>query len=65
MEKMLMNTYTGSVAPESEWRKDFESMTAEEWGGNSFECADLIEVVANVEGEDGYDPDAGEWREAE
>lgn len=62
MEKMLMNPHTGSVAPESEWRKDFESMTAEEWGGNSFEDADLIEVVPNVEGEEGYDPECGAWR---
>lgn len=65
MEKILMNPATGSVAPESEWLADFESMSAEEWGGENFEDAGLIEVVANVEGEDGYDPDAGEWREAE
>lgn len=65
MEKMLMNPTTGSVASESEWLSDFNSMTEEEWGGASFEDAGLIEVVANVEGEDGYNPEAGEWREAE
>lgn len=65
MEKMLMNPNTGNVASESEWMNDFNSMTEEEWGGNSFEDAGLIEVVPNVEGEEGYDPQYGEWREAE
>ena len=53
-DPMLMNPATGSVAPESEWRSDFEDMSAEEWGGDTFESAGLIEVV----------PDgAGWWRE--
>lgn len=65
MEKMLMNPTTGSVAPESEWRADFESMTPEEWGGENFEDAVLVEVVPNNEGEEGYDPKYSEWREAE
>ena len=65
MEKMLMNPATGSVAPESEWLDEFNSMTEEEWGGASFEDSGLIEVVPNVEGEDGYDPRYGAWREAE
>lgn len=63
MGKMLMNPETGSVAPESEWLADFESMTAEEWGGESFDDAGLVEVVPNIEGEEGYDPECGEWRE--
>ena len=65
MDKMLMNPATGSVAPEREWREDFASMTAEEWGGQNFEDGGLIEVVPNVAGEPGYDPNYGEWREAE
>lgn len=56
MEKMLMNPETGSVAPESEWLADFESMTAEEWGGENFEDAGLVEVVPDGE---------GGWKEAE
>ena len=64
MEKMLMNPATGSVASESEWLAAFESMSAEEWGGEYFEDAGLIEVVANVESEDGYDPEYGAWRNA-
>lgn len=64
-ERMLMNPYTGSVAPESEWRADFENMTAEQWGGESFEDGELIEVVRNTPGEPGYDSNYGEWREAE
>lgn len=62
---MYMNPATGSVATLEEWEAEFESMTAEEWGGENFEDAGLVEVVRNVEGEEGYDPEAGEWREAE
>lgn len=50
-EKMLMNTATGSVASESEWRDDFASMSEEEWGSSSFEDADLVEVVRNEGGD--------------
>lgn len=61
MDKMLMNPATGSVAPESEWREDFASMTAEEreelWGGQNFEDAGLVEVI--------WDEEANDWREAE
>lgn len=64
MEKMLMNPATGSVALESEWVADYESMTPEEWGGETFEDADLVEVVPNVPGEPGYDPESGDWRAA-
>ena len=64
MEKMLMNPYTGSVAPEGEWRADFENMTAEEWGGENFEDNALVEVVPNVKGTPGYNPEYGDWREA-
>jgi len=46
----LMNPHTGSVAPEAEWMADFESMTAEEWGGERFEDAGLIEVIRDREG---------------
>lgn len=62
---MLMNPVTGNVASYEEWAHDFEVMSAEEWGGENFEDAGLVEVVRNVEGEPGYDPDAGEWREVE
>lgn len=63
--KMLMNIHTGSVAPESEWREDFAHMTPEEWGGENFEDGDLVEVIANIKGQPGYDSRYGEWREAE
>lgn len=63
-EKMLMNPATGSVAPESEWREDFASMSHEEWGGETFEDAELIEVVKNDPEKPGYDPNFGEWRDA-
>lgn len=63
-EPMLMNPHTGSVAPESEWRHDFASMSAEEWGGDNFEDADLVEVVPNRVDMPGFDPQYGEWREA-
>ncbi len=43
-EKMLMNPVTGTVAPESEWRADFECCSLEEWGSDTFESANLIEV---------------------
>lgn len=50
METMLMNPTTGSVAPESEWLADFNAMTAEEWGGDTFEAAGLVEVVPDGDG---------------
>lgn len=61
---MLMNPATGSVASREEWDADFKSSTHEEWGGEDFEDAGLVEVIPNIEGEDGYDPQAGDWREA-
>ena len=60
--KMFMNPATGSVAPASEWRAEFEAATPEEWGGENFEDAGLVEVVENREGTPGYDPDYGDWR---
>ena len=63
--KMLMNIHTGSVAPESEWREDFAKMTPDEWGGENPEGGDLVEVIANIKGQPGYEPRYGEWREAE
>lgn len=65
MERMLMNPATGSVASESEWLEDFENMSADEWGGDSFEDGGLIEVVPNTPDTPGYDEWAGEWREAD
>lgn len=65
MSTYLMNPMTGSVATLEEWQGDFVHMSSEEWGGETFEAAGLIEVVPNREGEDGYDPDAGEWRSVE
>lgn len=50
MVKMLMNVLTGSVAPESEWLADFQGMTTEEWGGENFEDAGLVEVAPDGEG---------------
>lgn len=61
MEKMFMNPFTGSVAPEPEWREDFAAIAPEDrpvvWGGDTFESAGLIPVV--------WDTDAQDWREAE
>ena len=34
------------------------------WGGPRFEDGGLIEVVPNIEGQPGYDPHYGDWREA-
>lgn len=66
---MLMNPATGSVATENEWRADFADIAPEDrpevWGGQNFEDGGLIEVVANIEGQPGYDPRYGDWREAE
>lgn len=61
---MLMNPNTGSVASREEWEADFQSMTAEEWGGEKFEDAGLVEVTPNIENTPDYDPQAGDWREA-
>ena len=65
-ETMLMNPATGSVAPESEWRADYEDCKARAertdeslsdlWGGPDFEDAGLVEVI---QGED------GDWIEKE
>lgn len=60
---MLMNPNTGSVASYEEWENDFNTSTSEEWGGNYFEDAGLVEVVPNIKGEAGYDPEVGEWRQ--
>ena len=51
-ETMLMNPATGSVATIEEWKADFESMTAEEWGGQNFEDAGLVEVIWKEESND-------------
>ena len=50
-ENMLMNPATGSVASLEEWKADFDSMTAEEWGGETFESARLVEVVQDENGD--------------
>ena len=63
METFLMNPHTGTVQTEEEWYEDYLDCTPEEWGGESFEDAELVEVVKNIPGEQDYDPDAGEWRE--
>ena len=47
---MLMNPATGSVAPKEEWEQDFHEMTAEEWGGDTFESAGLVEVEPDGDG---------------
>jgi hypothetical protein len=56
VEPMLMNPFTGSVAPESEWRKDYEYMMQQEdgdclWGGKEFDDAGLVEVRRNENGD--------------
>ena len=47
---MLMNPHTDSVATEEEWKEEFANMTAEEWGGEKFEDADLVPVILNSVG---------------
>lgn len=59
-----MNPRTGTVQTIDEWREDFEHSDPDEWGGEDFEDAELVEVVQNIPGESGYEPSAGEWREA-
>lgn len=49
--RYFMNPATGSVATLEEWNADFESMTAEEWGGETFESAGLVEVVQDENGD--------------
>ena len=49
--RYFMNPATGSVATREEWKADFESMTAEEWGGQTFEDAGLVEVVQDENGD--------------
>lgn len=61
----LMNPETGTVASHEEWISDFNASTPEEWGGETFEDAALLEVVENVEGQEGYDPEYGDWRPAD
>lgn len=56
MEKMLMNVHTGSVSSREEWLEVFNTCTPEEWGGENFEDAGLVEVVPDGE---------GGWKEAE
>jgi hypothetical protein len=55
-EPLLMNPFTGSVAPESEWRKDYEYMMQQEdgdclWGGKEFDDAGLVEVRKDENGD--------------
>lgn len=61
----LMNPETGTVASHEEWISDFNASTPEEWGGETFEDAALLEVVENVAGQEGYDPEYGDWRPAD
>ena len=49
--RYFMNPATGSVATLEEWKDDFDSMTAEEWGGETFESARLVEVVQDENGD--------------
>ena len=49
--RYFMNPATGSVSTIEEWKSDFESMTAEEWGGQNFEDAGLVEVVQDENGD--------------
>lgn len=63
--RYFMNPETGSVATLEEWQADFRSMTPEEWGSDTFEGANLVEVVKNDPDTADYDPSQGEWREVE
>lgn len=51
---LLMNPATGSVAPEAEWREDFEAMAPEDredlWGSSEFWGSGLIEVIPDGNG---------------
>ena len=60
----LMNPYTGTVQSQDAWLSDFDNCEPEEWGGPEFGDAELLEVVPNIEGEEGYDAYFGEWRPA-
>ena len=64
-ERMLMNPATGSVNTERAWLSDFQEMSPEEWGGETFQDAGLVEVFRNIEGTPNFDPEAGEWRESD
>lgn len=55
MSRMLMNPLTGTVQTEAEWKADFRSMQSEQWGGESFEGAELTEVE--------WDEASGTWIE--
>ena len=48
--RLLMNPSGGSVDTEENWRADFARMSPEEWGGDAFEDADLIEVEPDGDG---------------
>ena len=43
--KILMNPCTGSIDTEENWRADFDTRDRETWGSDTFEDADLIEMV--------------------
>ncbi|MCR4666798.1 MAG: hypothetical protein K5657_05840 [Desulfovibrio sp.] len=58
------NPTSGQVERLSYWYEFFDDITAEEWGGDEFADAGLIEVVANRKDEEGYNPEYGEWRPA-
>ncbi len=47
--KMLMQTISGVVASESDWRADFENMDLESWLGNDFDDSEWIAAGYLVE----------------
>lgn len=62
MVTYFMNLATGSVDTEENWRELYEESTPEEWGGEDFEDAGLVEVRPNVKGQNGYNSAYGDWR---
>ena len=64
--RYLMNINTGRVAPASEWEEEYEVAKAAGFPQESLwhegDLESLEEVVRNIPGESGYDPDYGEWR---
>lgn len=51
MTKYYMDPISGNVQTLRMWKIDFMSMSAESWGGEEFEDAQLIAVARDINGE--------------